>query len=148
MKYRQLEYSRTRNLGNFESERIGLTVDLDETEDLDEAFRTTKAKVFHLHEEGALLEESKTAVEADKQSEKTAPPETTYTEEDFNKLFWETKQGTKGEYQQTSKTTTANNPVFQALQALLKEKRGFCQLGAYKYWFHQNDADVIDRRKK
>ena len=64
MKPRVLEYGRTFNLGDYESERITLTVDLDETEDMDEAFRTTKARVFHLHEEGKLLEESKAVVES------------------------------------------------------------------------------------
>lgn len=73
MKYRELEYSRTFNLGSFQSERIGLTVDLDETENLDENFRTLKAIVFRLHQEGELLEDSKVAVEADKQPDKMAP---------------------------------------------------------------------------
>lgn len=85
---------------------------------------------------------------ANEQPEKMALPTVKYSDEDFNKLFWDRKSGAKGEYEQTSKKATSNSPVFQALQAILKEKRGFCQLGAYKYWFHQNDADVIDRRRK
>ena len=44
MKYRELEYSRTFNLGDYQSERITLKIDLDETEDLDECYRTTKAR--------------------------------------------------------------------------------------------------------
>jgi len=64
MKIRELEYSRTFNLGKYESERIALTVELDPIEDLNESFRTTKAKVFTLHEVGNLLEASKTVVEA------------------------------------------------------------------------------------
>ena len=80
--------------------------------------------------------------------ERMAPPETKYNPEDFDKLFWETKQGSKGEYQQTSKEATSNHPVFQALQAILKEKNGFCILGDYKYWTHQGDVSVIDRRRK
>ena len=71
-----------------------------------------------------------------------------YTEEDFNALFWETKEGTKGKYQQTSKKATNNHPVFQTLQTIVKEKGGFCILGGYKYWSHQGDVDIIDRRKK
>jgi len=148
MKYRELEYSRTFNLGQYESERIGLRVDLDEIEDIDETFKTMKGRVFKLHEEGRLLEDSKAAVEADKQSKKTVSLETKYTEENFNKLFFETKQGSKGPYQQTSKAATSNSAVFQGLQAILKEHNGFCQLGAYKYWFDNQNPDVIDRRAK
>jgi len=66
---------------------------------------------------------------------------------DFNKLFWETKQGTKGEYQQTSKRSTNNSDVFQALQRKLRENNGFWQHQGFKYWFHRQDRDVIDRRK-
>ena len=66
---------------------------------------------------------------------------------DSNKLPWETKQGTKGAYQQTSKKATSNSDVFQALQRNLKEHGGFWQYRGFKYWFHQQDRDVIDRRK-
>jgi len=34
------------------------------------------------------------------------------------------------------------------LQAVVKEKGGFCILGAYKFWFHQGEVDVIDRRRR
>lgn len=71
-----------------------------------------------------------------------------YTEEDFNALFWETKEGTKGKYQQTSKKATNNHLAFQALQRKLKEHNGFCIIGSFKYWTHRNDLDVIDRRIK
>lgn len=66
---------------------------------------------------------------------------------DFNKLPWEKKQGTKGEYEQTSKRSSNNNDIFQALQRKLKEKNGFWQHQGFKFWFHQQDQDVIDRRK-
>ena len=81
------------------------------------------------------------------QLEKTKPPEARDTQ-DFDKLFWETKEGTKGPYQQTSKKATNNNPGFQALQAILKKNKGFCHIGAYRYWFDRDDQDVVDRRKK
>jgi len=71
-----------------------------------------------------------------------------YTEEDFNKLFWETKESSKGPYQQTSKKATNNYLVFRALQAIIKEHKGFCHIGAYAYWFDQGNVDVIDRRRK
>ena len=66
---------------------------------------------------------------------------------DFNKLPYEKKQGTKGEYEQTSKRSTNNSDVFQALQKKLREHNGFWQYKEFKYWFHQQDQDVIDRRK-
>ncbi len=85
---------------------------------------------------------------ANEQLEKMAPVQVKYGPKDFDALFWETKQGGKGQYQQTSNKATNNHPVFQALQTILKEKKGFCILGGYKYWAHQGNIDVIDRRKK
>ena len=49
MKIKEVEYSRTFNLGEYESERIGLRVELEETEELDEAFAVIKARVLRLH---------------------------------------------------------------------------------------------------
>jgi len=67
---------------------------------------------------------------------------------DFDTLFWEDREGAKGLYQQTSKKATNNHEIFQALQAILKEHKGFYHIGAYKYWFDNNNPDIIDRRKK
>ena len=69
MKYRELEYARTFNRGNYESEKITLKAELDETEELDESFRTLKATVFRLQTEGKPIEDSKKAVESDKKLE-------------------------------------------------------------------------------
>lgn len=80
--------------------------------------------------------------------EKMAPPEIKHNKEDFDKLFWEDLQGSKGPFQRTSKIANSNNLVFQGLQAVLKEHNGFCNIGAWKYWFDNNNPDVIDRRKK
>lgn len=85
---------------------------------------------------------------ANEQLEKMAPPETKYGDKDFDKLVWEDLQGTKGPFQRTNKKANNNSEVFQALQAILKEHKGFVHIGAYKYWFDCNDPDVIDRRKK
>jgi len=65
---------------------------------------------------------------------------------DFDLMFWETKQGTKGTYQQTNKD---NNKVesFSRLAAELKDHNGFWQYKGCRYWFHQNNENVIDRRK-
>ena len=77
MKYKELEYARTFNLGNYESEKITLKIELDETEDIDESFRTLKATVFRLQGKGEIIDDSKKAVEADKRlkSVKTAFPD-------------------------------------------------------------------------
>lgn len=71
-----------------------------------------------------------------------------YGEADFDKLFWEDLKGSKGPFQRTSKMANSNHPVFQALQAILKEHKGFCHIGSWKYWFDNNNPDVIDRRRK
>ena len=68
--------------------------------------------------------------------------------EEFNGLFWEELQGAKGSFERTSKKANNNSQLFQALQATLKRKKGFCYIGDYMYWFDNNDPDVIDRRKK
>jgi len=80
--------------------------------------------------------------------EKRAPPEVKHSEADFDKLFWEDLQGGKGPFQRTSKMANSNSPVFQGLQAILKEHKGFCHIGSYKYWYDQGNPDVIDRRRK
>ena len=80
--------------------------------------------------------------------ERIVPIDIKYDPKDFDKLFWERKQGTKGIYEQTSKKATNNSDLFQALQKILKEHGGFVQLGDYRFWFHQQDEDVVDRRKK
>lgn len=85
---------------------------------------------------------------ANEQLEKMAPPEVKYSEEDWNKLFWEDLQGNKGPFQRTSKKANNNSEIFQALQAILKKHKGFCHIGSHKYWFDNKDPDVIDRRKK
>lgn len=85
---------------------------------------------------------------ANEELEKRTPPEVKYDKEDFDKLFWEEVQGTKGPYQQTSKKANNNSEPFQALQTILKEHNGFVHIGPYKYWNHQDDPDTIDRRHK
>lgn len=85
---------------------------------------------------------------ANEQLEKMAPAEVKYDEKDFEKLFWEDQQGRKGPFQRTSKKANSNSEIFQGLQAILKEHKGFCHIGAFKYWFDNQNPDVIDRRKK
>lgn len=65
----------------------------------------------------------------------------------YNELQWIKKEGTKGEYQQCSRQNSKVE-VFDRLQAELKAHGNFWQHGGYRYWFHQNDENVIDRRKK
>lgn len=65
---------------------------------------------------------------------------------DYNTAGWTTVKGTKGDYEQVSRQL-AKQDVFDRLQMELKDHNGFWAHGGYKYWFHQNDQDVIDRRK-
>jgi len=78
--------------------------------------------------------------------EKLAPKDE--PELDFSALLWAEKKGEKGVYEQTSKQNNGNNNLWQALQKKLKDHNGFWQHKDHKYWFHQQDQDVIDRRKK
>ena len=82
------------------------------------------------------------------QLQKIVPPDMKYTPKDFDKLFWENREGAKGLFQRTSKKTNNNSEVFQSLQNILKQHNGFHHIGTYKYWFDNRDPDVIDRRKK
>jgi hypothetical protein len=65
---------------------------------------------------------------------------------DFNKLFWEQKQGDKGPFQQTSEKTNNNCDFWKQLKAKLQEHNGFWQNRGFKYWFDMGRDDVIDRR--
>lgn len=84
---------------------------------------------------------------ANEQLERMTPKEVRDSQ-DYDKLFWENLEGNKGPFQRTSKKANQNSPVFQALQNILKEHKGFVHIGSYRYWFDRNDSDVIDRRKK
>lgn len=85
---------------------------------------------------------------ANEQLEKMSPAKTEYNPQDFDKLFWENLEGMKGPFQRTSKKANNNSEVFQALQKVLKEHKGFCHIEDYRYWFDQKNEDVVDRRKK
>lgn len=45
MRFKEIEYSKTFNLGNYESERISVRVELDEMDNLDTCFQIAKGKV-------------------------------------------------------------------------------------------------------
>jgi hypothetical protein len=66
---------------------------------------------------------------------------------DFNRLFWEQKQGEKGLFEQTSEKTNGNSDLWKTLKAKLKENHGFWQNQGFKYWFDMQKETVIDRRK-
>jgi len=78
-------------------------------------------------------------------AQKEGPQET--KELDLARLPWEKRQGEKGEYEQTSERASQNSDVWKQLKAKLKEHKGFWQNSGYKFWFHQQDETVIDRRK-
>jgi len=85
---------------------------------------------------------------ATEQLEKMTPPEVKYDNKDFENLKYETKSGSKGDYQQASKEANENSEVFRALQKLLVDKGGFWQSSTHKYWIHSGNTDLIDRRRK
>lgn len=45
MKYKTITYQRVKNLGNYESERLELSVELDENDDVESAIARIKSKV-------------------------------------------------------------------------------------------------------
>jgi hypothetical protein len=79
--------------------------------------------------------------------ESLAPSEVKEEALDYSKLFWEKKQGEKGEYEQTSEKANQNCDLWKQFKVKVKEHKGFWQNGGYKFWFHQQDESVIDRRK-
>jgi len=63
-----------------------------------------------------------------------------------DKLFWEKKQGSKGEFEQTSEKANQNSDAWKVLVAKLKANHGFWQDAGMKYWFHVKNEAVVDRR--
>jgi len=84
---------------------------------------------------------------AEEYLQKEAPADVRAKTEDFNKLSWAEIEGSKSPYEQTTKEANQNSEVFQALQKVMAEHKGFWQNANYKYWDHQGDKDTIDRRK-
>ncbi len=66
---------------------------------------------------------------------------------DFDKLFWEKKQGEKGPFEQTSEKANGNSDLWKALKAKVKEHNGFWQYKGYRFWFDMKNENVVDRRK-
>jgi ferritin-like metal-binding protein YciE len=87
------------------------------------------------------------AVEAGIISAKQRIEQAKIPQEDFSVLKWQSQLGSKQPYEQTSKDMNGNNATFQALQQKLSEHGGFWKHADYSYWFHQQDSNVIDRRK-
>ena len=67
---------------------------------------------------------------------------------DFDKLSWKKIDGSKGPYFQATKEANQDSELFQALQTVLKNHNGFCQLADFKYWNHNQNVDIIDRRQR
>lgn len=66
------------------------------------------------------------------------------TEKDFNSFNWQTKESSKGNYEQAKNNESKS---FRILQNWLSEHKGFAKLHGYKLWFHLNDENLIDRRR-
>jgi hypothetical protein len=50
MKFKTITYQRVKNLGNYESERLELSVELNEDDDVNEAMAVVIAKVYEMLE--------------------------------------------------------------------------------------------------
>ena len=80
--------------------------------------------------------------------ESMVPSDVKANEKTFDSLEWSEKTGTKSNYLQTTKEANDNNEAFQTLQQILRDHNGFWQSNTHKYWFHRENPDIIDRRKK
>lgn len=80
--------------------------------------------------------------------EKKAPVEVKCDQKDFDALAWTEKEGTKAAYEQTTEEANQNNDTFRALQQILVNHKGFAQISGIQYWFHREDKNTIDRRRK
>ena len=65
-------------------------------------------------------------------------------ETQFNGLNWTTKEGTRGNYEQTAND---NSEAFKTLSAYVKAKGGFVTFHGFKAWIHNNDPNLIDRKR-
>ena len=66
------------------------------------------------------------------------------TPEQFDSLKWTTKEGTKGNYEQARNDNSEN---FRTVSQYVKAHKGFCNIYGYKVWLHNNDENVIDRKR-
>jgi hypothetical protein len=66
------------------------------------------------------------------------------TEQQFNGLGWVTKEGTRGAYEQAENDKSEN---FKLIQQYVKAHGGFCNIHGYKTWFHNNNENLIDRKR-
>jgi len=66
------------------------------------------------------------------------------TEQQFNSLQWTTKTGTRGDYQQIENDKSQE---FKILAEYVKSKGGFCNIHGFKVWLHNQNENIIDRKK-
>ena len=66
------------------------------------------------------------------------------TEQKFNSFQWSTKTGTRGDYQQIEND---NSQAFKLLAEYVKSKGGFCNLYGFKVWFHNDNENLVDRKR-
>ena len=64
----------------------------------------------------------------------------------YDKLNWENRTGSKGEFQMLRKDNCNNTQVFSHLEAVLKQNENHISIGECHYW--AGDPGYIFRRKK
>jgi len=132
LRWTELEYSRTFNLGNYESERITLKAEFDETDDLTESYRNLKAAVLSLHEDGKLIDESRKAAQNQ---------DLPYNPENIK---WIRAEGQKGPYERYP--APAQKPQmtvdYTNLLADLRKHDGRMVRNGMYYWLFSNDVTI------
>ena len=79
--------------------------------------------------------------------EKLAPKEEKKDAHKYDSLFWETKQGNKGEYEQTSEKANGNSELWQDLKSWLEKNQGKARLGEFFFWQFSNEPTTVGRKK-
>jgi len=92
MNVTEIKYSRKFNLGNYETEEIGLTANLEGLEDISEAFRELKQTVFGLQAEGVDAEPPRTTQTT------VTPVPWSFNPEEFLDHAWKGKKLDDGSY--------------------------------------------------
>jgi len=78
------------------------------------------------------------------------PLETPATDQEYDKLPWESKEGAKGPYLMVNENSCGETDLFQQLKAILKHNNGRYTEKAWShyYWLGSTNENLIFRRKK
>jgi len=142
MKFKEVIYSRTKNLGNYNSERLELRAEVDAGESVDAVFFAVKEKVLQLQKE-------------QKQTVPSIPDSANVISETlFTDLIWKPETGAKlGEYEISLIQSNDPDKWNKAYNFLLNEqstisKRFHEESYKFSYWLYPKKYDYKIFRQK